>query len=86
MLFNIIETLFFKIYVYLRLMPNKFKLIRLIERESRYESGDTLSNNILKSVRLLIHVFLFLIVLISAIVSKVTILFITNETTHFEKV
>jgi hypothetical protein len=70
----------------LRLMPNKFKLIRLIEKESRYESGDTLSNNILKSVRLLIHVFLFLIVLISAIVSKVTILFITNETSHFEKV
>ena len=69
-----------------RLMLNKFKLMRLIEKESRFESGASTSNNILKSIRLFIHIFLFIIVLASATVSKATILFIINETSHFKKV
>lgn len=65
---------------------NNFKLVRLIEKDKRREAYERNQIYILKFCRFLIHIVLFLVVLASAIVSKGSLLLITNETNHFEKV
>lgn len=62
------------------------QLIRLIEKENRYESSEKKTICILKCLRTFIHVFLALVVLGSAVTSKISLFLITNETNYFEKV
>ncbi|CAF0773385.1 unnamed protein product [Brachionus calyciflorus] len=61
------------------------QLIRLIEKENRYESSESKTVCILKCLRVFIHIFLALLVLISAVTSKISLFLITNETNYYEK-
>lgn len=62
------------------------QLVRLIEKENRYESSESKTVSILKFLRLIIHVFLAITVLASAVTSKISLFLITNEIDNFEKV
>lgn len=67
-------------------MFNKFELLRIIENENSFESRDKFLNNILKFIRILVHFLLFMIVLTTVVVSKITVLFMTNEIAYYDHV
>ena len=61
-------------------------MLRMIEKENRFESQEKLSKTILKSIRVLVHILLFFIVLTSSFVGKLTVLFMTNTIAYFDYV
>ena len=67
-------------------MFNKFELLRIIENENSFESRDKFLNKILKFIRILVHFLLFMIVLTTVVVSKITVLFMTNEIAYYDHV
>lgn len=62
------------------------ELVRLLETEKRHENGEKRTIFVLKLLRILIHIVLALIVLVTAVTSKLSLILITNKIYHIEKV
>ena len=65
---------------------NDWKRVRLLEKEKRDEQSQKIGQLALNATRVLVHILLALFVLTSGLVSKGTILYITNQAGYFEKV
>ena len=60
--------------------------MRLLEKETCSEKREQFTTNVLKFLRVLIYVILFLIVIGSGVASKLLLIFIANKTNAIETV
>lgn len=65
---------------------NSWKLVRLNEKEKRHEFKNRVFTQLLYYSRIMIHFILGALVLSSGIFSRGSLLLISNESSHFEKV
>ena len=60
-------------------MFDRFKLIRLIESESDCEASNRFFRRLLFTARLLMHIILFILVMASGVLSKLSLLLMTSQ-------